>query len=130
MAHFLAALLDGVPGPHGLRNATREVLLASSLDTAFDSGSRRRGLLGRGGLADGTGLVIAPCNAIHTWFMRFPIDVLFVGRDGRVLKRVDRLRPWRLAASLRAFAVVELPAGSVQQSATAVGDRLIVEPHR
>ena len=127
MSHFLAAVVDQ-PGAWALRNVTRGALLASSLEAAFDSETRRRGLLGRRQLASGTGLVIAPCSAVHTCFMQFPIDVLFVDREGTVLKRVDRLHPWRLAGSLRAFAAVELPAGTVGGSDTTIGDRLIVEP--
>lgn len=69
-------------------------------------------------------MILAPCNAIHTWFMRLAIDVAFVGRDGGIVKAVADLRAWRLAASFRAFAVVELPAGALAATDTRAGDVL------
>jgi uncharacterized membrane protein (UPF0127 family) len=103
-------------------------VVATILELAIDSGSRRRGLLGRDGLAERQALVLAPCNAVHTCFMRFPIDVLFVARDGRVLKIVDRIGAWRIAASLRAFAAIELPAGALRRAGLAAGDRVVIRP--
>ncbi len=91
--------------------------------SAFDSTSRRQGLLGRSGLANGTALVLAPCWAIHTAFMRFPIDVAFVGRDGRIRRLSSSVRPWRIRASLGTFAVVELPAGALTQLGQPSGRR-------
>ena len=73
-----------------------------------------------------TALVLAPCQAIHTWFMRFAIDVLFVRKDGTVLEVLPGVRPWRMALSLRAFAVIELAAGVAAASETRAGDRLEV----
>ena len=71
-------------------------------------------------------MVIAPSNAIHTFFMRFPIDLAFVTRDGRIVKTCPSVKPWRVAAALRAYAVVELPAGTLARCETVPGDRLIV----
>jgi uncharacterized membrane protein (UPF0127 family) len=76
----------------------------------------------------GTAMIIAPSNAIHTFFMRFPIDVAFVGRDGRVRKIRSAVPPWRIAAALRAHAVIELPAGALRGTSTVVGDSLLVQP--
>lgn len=67
-------------------------------------------------------MVIAPCSAVHTFFMRFAIDVLFVARDGRALKIYVALPPWRLAFGFGAFAVIELAAGALELSDTRVGD--------
>ena len=102
-------------------------MLATEIETAFDSGSRRRGLLGRSSLPRGTALAIAPSNAVHTFKMQFPIDVVFVRRDGRVVKRVTNLVPRRIATALRAFAVLEFAAGSEEVASTQVGDQLTVE---
>lgn len=72
-------------------------------------------------------MVIAPTNAIHTFFMRFAIDVAFVAKDGRVVKIVRDLRPWRLAAAWGGFAVVEMASGELARRSVAVGDSLRVE---
>ena len=73
-------------------------------------------------------MIIAPGGAIHTFFMRFPIDVAFVAKDGRVMKVCHAVQPWRVAAALLAFAVVELPAGVLERSNTERGDHLVVVP--
>ena len=86
--------------------------------------ARRKGLLGRAGLAPFSALVLAPCPAVHTLFMRFAIDVLFVDRDGRVVHIVQALAPWRAAMSSSAHAAIELPAGTLESRDVAVGDSL------
>jgi uncharacterized protein len=128
MKSFLSPLLRADSIAHVLENVRTRRVIADRLLTAFDSTSRRQGLLGRDGLPDGSALIIAPSNAVHTFFMRFPIDILFVHRDGGVIKARSVVRPWRIAGSLRAFAVIELPAGSLAQSNTTTGDRLICRP--
>jgi uncharacterized membrane protein (UPF0127 family) len=100
--------------------------IATALEGAFDSKARRRGLLGREAMPAGSALAIAPCSSVHTFFMRFPIDIVFVARDGCVIKVRRRVAPWRVAAALSAFAVIELPAGSLDESAIEVGDVLQV----
>ena len=102
-------------------------MMADRLIPAFDSATRRNGLLGRTRLEDGEAMIIAPTNAIHTCFMQFSIDVAFVSRDGRVLKTSAALRPWRAAASLRGYAVIELPAGTLARCDTLPGDTLAIE---
>jgi uncharacterized protein len=86
--------------------------------------ARLRGLMGRGRLADGEGLLIRPASSIHTFFMRFPIDVVFVDRHDSIVKIVPNLRPWRLAWGRKATQTVELPAGSCAAAELAVGERL------
>jgi uncharacterized membrane protein (UPF0127 family) len=85
---------------------------------------RMRGLLGREGLAAGEGLLLRPAPAIHTAFMRFPIDALFLDRNMRVLEVVERLRPWRLASKRHARAVLELAVGECARCGIEVGDQL------
>jgi uncharacterized protein len=86
--------------------------------------SRMRGLIGRSGLPAGEGMLLRPAPAIHTAFMRFPIDALFLDRDLEVLEVVERLRPWRMASKRNARAVLELPAGESARRGVAVGDKL------
>ena len=88
--------------------------------------TRLRGLLGRPGLGPGEGLLIRPTNSIHTFFMRFPIDVVFLDRSGVVVKLVANLRPWRVAFAPRGRDAVELRAGEADARGIRVGDRLSV----
>jgi uncharacterized membrane protein (UPF0127 family)/CheY-like chemotaxis protein len=85
---------------------------------------RMKGLIGRRGLPAGEGLLLTPAPAIHTAFMRFPIDALFLDRNLRVVNIVECLRPWRIAAQRRARAVLELAAGECARRGVEVGDRL------
>jgi uncharacterized membrane protein (UPF0127 family) len=125
MATFLAPLLRH-PGEHELRNERNGVVVATRVLTAFDSASRNTGLLRHESLPEGSGLIIAPSNAIHTFFMRFSIDVAFASKDGRIVKLRAAVPPWRMAGALRAYAVIELPAGTLEKTETRLGDRLIV----
>ena len=99
-------------------------VVASSVDMALTRSERRRGLLGRDSLADDAAMFIAPCMAIHTVGMGFPIDVAFVDAGGRIVRVVHSLQPWRLAASLGGCAVIELAAGRLREYDVNVGDRL------
>jgi uncharacterized membrane protein (UPF0127 family) len=128
MPSFLEPLLKEPHVRFGLRILRTGGLLATEVESAVDSETRRRGLLGRTGLADGVAMVIAPTNAIHTFFMRFPIDVVFVRRDGGVLKVRRAVPAWRMAFAVRGFAVVELAGGAADRAGLRVGDRLVVEP--
>jgi hypothetical protein len=121
---FLKPLLNAPEAPWTLRNARSGLVVARRLEPAFDSKSRRRGLLGRKALDAGAALIIAPCNSIHTFFMKFAIDAVFVGRDGRVEKVYAALPPWRMGFSWNAFAVIELPAGTAAEADTRTGDDL------
>ena len=85
--------------------------IASLVELACTRAERRRGLLGRDALDLSAAMILAPCAAVHTVFMRFPIDVVFVDREGRVRSIVRNLRPWRVAASPRAYAAIELCSG-------------------
>jgi uncharacterized protein len=125
-AGFLAPLLQHPEEVFGVRNVRTGEWVAARLETAFDSAARRRGLLGRTELASGTGLVIAPSNAVHTFRMRFDIDVVFVARDGRVVKVRRDMGPRRMAAALKAFAVIEVRGGSTRQLDLRAGDALEV----
>ena len=93
-------------------------------DVADSHWPRMRGLLGRRGLENGEGLLLRPTGSVHTFFMRFPIDVVFLARDGEVLKIAHALRPWRTAAARRAKAVLELAADEAERREIRVGSRL------
>ena len=128
MPSFLSPLLRNPTQDFRLQNARTGTVVADRLLQAFDSVSRRTGLLKHVSLPEGCAMIIAPGSAIHTWFMKFPIDVVFVAKDGRIVKTRSTLDPWRLAAAWQAYAVIELPAGTLERSATARGDHLLVVP--
>ena len=107
-----------------LINARTGRTVASAVEVANTRATRRRGLLGREALDVAAALVLAPCWAIHTAFMRFPIDVIFVDEEGRVLRVADSVGPWRIVATPRAYAAIELAAGAASARAVSVGARL------
>jgi hypothetical protein len=122
--HFLAHALDD-PARVGLRIARTGTWLVRTLEVASESASRKKGLLGRDGLAAEAGIVIAPSQGVHTFGMRFPIDVVGVRRDGTVVKVRSSVGPRRLVFALRAFAILELAAGTAASAGLRVGDRLV-----
>jgi uncharacterized membrane protein (UPF0127 family) len=86
-----------------------------------------RGLLGRSGLEPGSGMLIDAAPSVHMFFMRFPIDVVFLDRDRKVVGVRHRLRPWRVAGARRAVAALELPAGAASAAGVDEGDVLVLE---
>ena len=104
----------------------RELCLAEVADTHF---ARARGLLGWQDLTMGKGLWVKPCKAIHTFFLKFPIDVAYLASDGMVVKTCSRLRPFRFSiGGWRAHSVLELPAGFLDRSGLKVGDGVSCSP--
>lgn len=131
--HFLQPLLGRDTGSlddWGLFAEGRETPVASRLEGAFESKTRNRGLLGRSELPPGTALIIAPSNAVHTFAMRFPIDIVFASRDGAVVKIRAAVPKSRIAIAFGGFAVIELGAGEIARSGVRVGDRLVVRKTR
>jgi uncharacterized membrane protein (UPF0127 family) len=108
-------------------NQTRGRPLADRADIADTSAKRRTGLLKHTGLAPGEGLWIVPSEGVHTFGMKFPIDVVFLDRKRRVLKTRPNMTRGRIALSLRAHSVLELPAGTLEQTGTQPGDQLELE---
>lgn len=90
--------------------------------------ARAKGLLGRERLDDGEALVIYPCQSVHSFFMRFPIDVLFLNRDLQVVGVRSEMRPFRLSRHMwKACYVVEVPSGAAARTGTKIGDILAFE---
>jgi uncharacterized protein len=102
--------------------------LADVVELADTRAKRRRGLLGRDRLESNAALMLVPCTAIHTAFMRFPIDIVFIDRDGYAVRTASRVQPWRVSMALRARAVIELPAGHLEACQVEIGDRLYLKP--
>ena len=111
--------------PLRIRNITKDRLLADRAEEARSFATRFVGLMGRKELPFGQGLHIVPCNGIHTFFMRIPIDALFLDRSLKVVKAHSALPPWRATrVYFAAHSVLELPSGTILGSNTQEGDQL------
>lgn len=117
------------PQEISLRDETRGVVIAERVRVARSFVRRFLGLMGRPRLRPGEGLLLDPCSSIHTFLMRFPIDVVYVGPD-HVVRRVDHaMRPWRIGPLFTGAAyVVELAAGTAREAGVAPGDQLSWKP--
>lgn len=109
-------------------NPARSTVLATRLEVADTGRKRNKGLLGRAGLTDGEGLWIIPCESVHTFFMRFPIDLVYLDRKNKIKKVRSAVGPWRLSACLTAHSILELPAGTIRATHTQRGDQLEFSP--
>ncbi len=109
-------------------NLTRHSVLATSLEVANSGSTRSKGLLGRAQLAPGEGLWILPCEAVHTLFMQFSIDLVYLDRRNRVRKICCAVPPWRLSACLTAHSVLELLPGTIRNTQTQPGDQVEFSP--
>ena len=108
-----------------LRSGDRVV--CASCSVADGVWTRFRGLMGRRGLESGEGLLLRPAGSIHTCFMRFPLDVVFLDGDLEVLRVAAAVRPWRARLQRGARAVLELPAGEAERVGIQAGDRLSLD---
>ncbi len=106
---------------------TRGVVLADAAHSADTSEQRRTGLLKHTHLDPGDGLWIVPCESVHSFFMKFTIDVLYLDRQYRVKKIRPEMVPWRASARLTAHSVLELPAGTIARTGTQAGDQLEIK---
>ena len=109
-------------------NATKGSVLGDAVEVADTSLTRMKGLLGKTRLEVGGGMLIFPSQAVHTIAMRFPIDVVFIDRNWRVLHVQPALVPNRISGlHWKARCVLELPLGAIEQTGTGVGDELLIE---
>lgn len=113
-----------------VRNVTKGTLLGGSIRAADTSATRRTGLLKHDGLKEGEGLWIVPCEGIHTFFMRFALDVIYLDRERRVRKVVRNIPPWRISVCFSAHSVLEMAVGEIDRTKTAGGDQMEFEPVR
>ena len=111
-------------GPVRVLNVTRQVELAHRVDVADTGRKRRKGLLSHSSLTCGEGMWIVPCEAVHTFGMRFAIDLIYLDRNKVIMKISHSVSPWRMSACLSAHSVLELASGSVRRTETELGDRL------
>ena len=105
-------------------NVTRQTCIATRMEVADSGPKRNKGLLGRESLASGEGLWIVPCEAVHTFAMRFPIDLVYLDRNRRIKNLRNAVPPWRLSGCLTAHSIIELPSGTIRETQTQRGDTL------
>ena len=118
-------MMSGASGMGCAWNLTRKACLANQLRVADTHWTRLRGLVGAQQFTQGKGLWIIPCHGVHTLFMGFPIDVLYLSADNTVVHLEENLQPWRIApVRLNAKTVLEIPAGTVRATGTTVGDSI------
>lgn len=111
-----------------ITNKTKNTILAKDAIIADTPLKRMRGLLGKKEFNKCQALIIRPCQSIHTFFMRFSIDVLFVDKNNKVIKAISNLRPFRLIpVYFNSAFVIEMPVGTIQLSLTSKGDTLIID---
>lgn len=106
-------------------NVTRGTTIGRHIDSAASFWARAQGFIGRADLPADHALVLHPCNGVHALFLTFPLDVIYLDRDDRVL-RVFRLRPWHIGPIVwRSRTVIELPTGTAARTGTVVGDLIV-----
>lgn len=108
-----------------LINKTSNKILADKLEIADNSFKRLKGLLGKNRLGKGEGLHIIPCSSIHSFFMKFNFDAIFINKKNEVVYLIENMPAWRVSKlCFSAYSVVELPAGTIKISETKVSDIL------
>jgi uncharacterized membrane protein (UPF0127 family) len=133
LIHWISGQFSGGGRPKAksrlkVSNLTRQTVVAHCVEIANRGATRRKGLLGRDGLSAGEGLWIVPCESVHTFGMRFPIDLVYLDRNKKVKKVRNGVTPWRLSACLSAHSVLELASGTVRMTQTSPGDTLEFSP--
>jgi uncharacterized protein len=109
-------------------NTARQTVIGESIEVAQTASQKVKGLLGRDCLEEGQGLLFKGAGSLHTLFMRFPIDIIYTDKKGKVVKVANAVGPFRLvAAPMRGYYAIELPAGAITASMTQVGDHLDFE---
>ena len=104
-------------------NVTKNRLVVETVQVADNVFSRFLGLMGKPGIPRNEGLWIVPCSDIHSCFMRFEFDALFINKEGKVLHTVERMKAWRLSKFVRGgWGVLELDGGVIADSGTEIGD--------
>lgn len=106
-----------------IKNETRGTVLGRNVELADNAWARLKGFLFRPPPQSGEGILLTPCNAIHMWGVRFPLDVVYLDAGGRVLKVLESLRPWAAPGRVSdGRYVLEVPVGTIEATGTTVGD--------
>jgi len=110
-----------------IKNLTSQISLASNCEIADNFYTRFKGLIGRRSFPEGCGMLIRPCNSIHMFFMKFPLDIVFVDKTNTVVSVLENIKPWQISPIVRnAYYTIELPVGTITGSSTKPGDKLLL----
>lgn len=108
-----------------IENLTKGTTLVKNCKAANSFLTRFMGLMGKDSLPEESGLILTPCNSIHMFFMKFPLDIVFVDKNNMVVHVIESIRPWKFSKIVsNGHSTIELPVGSIEKSKTTVGDRL------
>ena len=108
-----------------IKNLSKDTVISSNCGTANTFIRRFLGLMGKAGLSHGQGLIITPCNSIHMFFMKFPIDAIFIDKNNKVLLVLENFKPWHISRIVfNAYSVIELPTGTIKATNTSINDIL------
>jgi uncharacterized protein len=108
-----------------IENITTGMVIAENCTVADSFLRRFAGLMGKKALPESGGLLLSPCNSIHMFFMRITLDLIFVDKNNIIVYLKENIKPWRVSRIVRsAVSVIELPAGTIKNTGTGVGDRL------
>lgn len=111
-----------------ITNQTKNTTLANNVTIASTIFSKTKGLLGKRKIDSGEALIIKSCNSIHSFFMRFSFDAIFVDNQNKVIKALSNFKPWHISAIyFKACDCIELPAGTIKSTSTCKGDLLVIE---
>ena len=114
---------------HKAFNQTRNRIIAEFLAIADTFWSSLLGLMGKPDLPQGSGLLLIPCQSVHTIGMRFPIDVVFMNKQGTIIHLIKNMKPWRVSKHMiKARCVLELSAGTISATGTMLGDVVEIAP--
>ena len=128
VATFSSAKTASPPVKMRVIDVSRKTVLASTVEVADTSAKRSKGLLGRNSLGPGEGLWIVPCESVHTFGMRFAIDLVYLDREHRIRKIRRNVVPWRVSLCLSAHSVIELASGSIRDQDAQLGDKVEFAP--
>ena len=111
-----------------IKNLSRSTELAFQYRLADSFIARFKGLMGEKSLPSGTGLVLTPCNSVHMFFMKIPLDVLFMDKKNSVVYIIENMQPWTISKLVhKSTYVIELPTGTVNKTYTQIGDQIELE---
>jgi len=114
-----------------VKNVTRKRILVSRGKVANNVWTRFKGLMGSPPLEKGEALLISPSNSVHTHFMRYPLDILYINSNYQVIAMNEKMKPWRMGKIYRQSRyVLELPAGVIEETQTKIGDQLEINNGR